>query len=284
MHCEVSLTYHKGINQLTCHYCGYTNSNIGHCHSCGSGFVKIMGFGTEKVEEELEIFIPGARIARMDIDATRSRKSYEKLLADFDAGDIDILVGTQMITKGLDFQNVSLVGILDADHLLNYPDFRAYERSYQLMAQVSGRAGRRQKQGRVIIQTTTPDHPIIQNVVQNNYEAMFRIQLNERKSFLYPPFSRLIQLILKHRDSQTLTFSASYLASQLRNRFNDKVFGPEYTLIPRIQNLYQQQILIKVPRTVNLGEWKTILMDELNKFRAIAEHKPVQITLDVDPM
>lgn len=283
-HCDVSLTYHKGINQLTCHYCGFTSNNTGHCHSCGSGFVKIMGFGTEKVEEELEIFIPGARIARMDIDATRSRKSYEKLLADFDAGDIDILVGTQMITKGLDFQNVNLVGILDADHLLNYPDFRAYERSYQLMAQVSGRAGRRQKQGRVIIQTTTPDHPIIQNVVQNNYEAMFRIQLNERKSFLYPPFSRLIQLILKHRDSQSLTFSASYLASQLRNRFNDKVFGPEFTLIPRIQNLFQQQILIKVPRTVNLSEWKTILMDELNKFRVHGEHKTVQITIDVDPM
>lgn len=283
-YCDVSLTYHKGINQLTCHYCGYASNKIGNCHSCGSSFVKIMGFGTEKVEEELELFIPGARIARMDVDATRSRKSYEKLLADFDAGEIDILVGTQMITKGLDFQNVNLVGILDADHLLNYPDFRAYERSYQLMAQVSGRAGRRQKQGKVIIQTTQADHPIIQHVMQNNFVGMFNTQLQERRSFLYPPFSRLIQIILKHREASALTVSASYLANKLRDHFNNKVFGPEFTLIPRIQNLFQQQILIKIPRNVALAEWKEKLADEIAKFKQTPDHKAVQVTIDVDPM
>ena len=283
-YCDVSLTYHKGINQLTCHYCSYTTGNIGHCQSCGSGSVKIMGFGTEKVEEELELFIPGARIARMDVDAARSRKSYEKILSDFDVGDIDILVGTQMVTKGLDFQNVNLVGILDADHLLNYPDFRAFERSYQLMAQVSGRAGRRQKQGRVIVQTTLPEHPIIQYVTKNNYEMMFRTQLSERKQFLYPPFSRLIQLILKHRDSASLSISADYLAAQLRNHFTNKVFGPEFTLIPRIQSLYQKQILIKIPRSENLTEWKEKLSEEVLKFRQLNDHKTVHVVIDVDPM
>lgn len=283
-YCDVSLTYHKGINQLTCHYCGYSTNRISNCRACGSNFVKIVGFGTEKVEEELEIMLPGTRIARMDIDATRSRKSYEKLLSDFDNGEIDILVGTQMVTKGLDFKNVNLVGILDADHLLNYPDFRAFERSFQLMTQVSGRAGRRQKQGKVLIQTTTPDHPIIQNVIQNNYEAMFRNQLNERKQYLYPPYSRLIQLILKHKDSATLTISARFLAEQLRNHFTDKIYGPEFTLIPRIQNLYQQQILIKIPRNVSLPQWKEMLFDEIRKFRQANDHKTVQLIIDVDPM
>jgi primosomal protein N' (replication factor Y) len=283
-HCDVSLTYHKGINLLTCHYCGYTSSKIAQCGSCGSNSVKIMGFGTEKVEEELELILPGARIARMDVDATRSRKSYEKLLTSFDAGEIDILVGTQMVTKGLDFQNVNLVGVLDADHLLNYPDFRAFERSYQLMAQVSGRAGRRQKQGKVIIQTTTPEHPIIQFIIRNNYELMFQSQMNERKQFLYPPFSRLIQLILKHKEPETLNTSAAYLASKLRNHFNDKVFGPEFTLIPRIQNLYQKQILIKIPRSVSLPEWKEKLSEELRNFRQMNDHKSVHVIVDVDPM
>ena len=283
-HCDVSLTYHKGINLLTCHYCGYTSSKIAQCGACGSNSVKIMGFGTEKVEEELEIMLPGARIARMDVDATRSRKSYEKLLLDFDAGEIDILVGTQMVTKGLDFQNVNLVGILDADHLLNYPDFRAFERSYQLMAQVSGRAGRRQKQGKVIIQTTTPDHPIVQFITRNNYELMFQSQMNERKQFLYPPFSRLIQIILKHKETATLNTSASYLASKLRNHFNDKVFGPEFTLIPRIQNLYQKQILIKIPRSVSLPEWKEKLSEEVCQFKQMNDHKSVHVIIDVDPM
>jgi primosomal protein N' (replication factor Y) (superfamily II helicase) len=283
-HCDVSLTYHKGINLLTCHYCGYTSSKIGTCASCGSNSVKIMGFGTEKVEEELGLLIPGVRIARMDVDATRSRKSYERLLSEFDAGEIDVLVGTQMVTKGLDFQNVSLVGILDADHLLNYPDFRAYERGFQLMLQVSGRAGRRQKQGKVIIQTTLPEHEIIQQVVGNKYEQMFKLQLNERKQFLYPPFSRLVQLILKHREAPVLSASADYLAGKLRIHFGDKVFGPEFTLIPRIQNFFQKQILIKIPRNVSLPEWKTKLMGEISSFRQADGHKNVQVTIDVDPM
>jgi primosomal protein N' (replication factor Y) len=282
--CDVSLTYHKGINQLTCHYCGFTTTNIGHCTTCGSGFVKIVGFGTEKVEEELELFIPGARIARMDVDATRSRKSYEKLLSDFDAGEIDILVGTQMVTKGLDFQNVSLVGILDADHLLNYPDFRAFERSYQLMSQVSGRAGRRQKQGKVIIQTTMPEHSIIHYVIHSDYERLFVDQIKERKAFLYPPFSRLIQLIIKHKDAASLATSADHLARQLRNQFSHHVFGPEFTLIPRIQNLYQKQILIKIPRNISLTEWKEKLSEEIGKFRQNDDYKSVQVTIDVDPL
>lgn len=283
-HCDVSLTYHKGINQLTCHYCGYSTGNIGHCSACGSNSVKIMGFGTEKIEEELALFIPDVRVARMDVDSARTRKSYEKLLAGFDAGEIDILVGTQMVTKGLDFQNVSLVGVLDADHLLNYPDFRAYERSFQLMAQVSGRAGRRHKQGMVIIQTTLPDHPIIQHVIHNRYTTVFHEQIEERRSFFYPPFARLIQVILKHRDSASLSQAADYLAKKLRVPFGDKVFGPEFTLIPRIQNLYQKQILLKIPRNVSLVEWKNLLSQELKSFQQLGEFKTVQVTVDVDPM
>jgi primosomal protein N' (replication factor Y) (superfamily II helicase) len=283
-YCDVSLTYHKGMNQLTCHYCGYSIGNIGNCRACGSNALKIMGFGTEKIEEEIEIFVPGAKVARLDMDTTRSRKSYEKILSDFDAGDIDILVGTQMVTKGLDFKNVSLVGILDADHLLNYPDFRAYERSYQLMAQVSGRAGRRNKQGKVIIQTTMPEHPIIVNVVNNAFESIYNTQLSERKNFHYPPFSRLVQLVIKHRDATVTSEAADWLATKLRTQFIDKVFGPEFMIIPRIQNLYQKQILIKIPRNANLQEWKGLMMQETKNLQQKQEFKTVQLTIDVDPM
>lgn len=283
-HCDVSLTYHKGINQLICHYCGYSAGNIGHCKSCGSNAMKVMGFGTEKIEEELELFFPGVRIARMDLDSTRTRKSYENLLSDFDAGHIDILVGTQMVTKGLDFERVSLVGILDADHLLNYPDFRAYERSFQLMAQVSGRAGRKHKQGKVIIQTSTPLHPIIQMVVKNNYNEVYRSQLMERKQFLYPPYFRLIQIAVKHRTPEMVNKAAEFLAARLRNHFKEKVIGPEFMLIPRMQNLYQKQILIKIPRDAGLAQWKLTIREEMAAFQSTPEFKPVLLTVDVDPM
>ncbi|OQX99468.1 MAG: primosomal protein N', partial [Bacteroidetes bacterium 4572_117] len=203
-HCDVSLTYHRHTNQLVCHYCGFTYTNNGSCKDCGSTSLQTRGFGTEKVEDELAVFFPGATIKRMDLDTTRGKHAHEKLIHKFEAGDIDILIGTQMVTKGLDFDNVSLVGVLDADQMLNFPDFRAYERSYQLMAQVAGRAGRKNKRGKVIIQTSSAGNEIINNVVNNDYLQMFYKQIEERKQFKYPPFIRLIHISVKHKNKQIL--------------------------------------------------------------------------------
>ncbi|MBI4645807.1 MAG: primosomal protein N', partial [Bacteroidia bacterium] len=215
-HCDVSLTYHKYLNQLVCHYCGYTCPVLVACKACGSTNLQTRGFGTEKVEDEIAIFFPNARIARLDLDTTRSRKIYEKILNDFENRAIDILVGTQMITKGLDFDNVSIVGIMNADNMLNFPDFRAFERSFQLMAQVSGRAGRKHKQGEVIIQTGNPNHPVIQDVISNHYAHLYLTQLTERKQFNYPPFYRLIEIILKHKKTVRLNPAAHQLTIELK--------------------------------------------------------------------
>jgi primosomal protein N' (replication factor Y) len=283
-HCDVSLTYHKKINLLVCHYCGYTTAKINSCSSCGSVSMIMHGFGTEKIEDELAIFFPGRRIARMDVDTTRSRKAYEKIIYDFENGEIDILVGTQMISKGLDFDNVSLVGILDADHLLNFPDFRAYERSFQLMAQVSGRAGRKNKQGKVFIQTSNPKNYVIQDVIQNDYLHLYRTLVEERHHFGYPPFTRLIQLTLKHKDKILLDQAADIFTSKLKKELGNRVIGPEYPLISRINNWYQKMVMVKVERQTSITQIRETIMHHINDLADHPEYRTVFIQPDVDPM
>ncbi|MBN1144430.1 MAG: primosomal protein N' [Bacteroidales bacterium] len=281
-HCDVSLTYHKKSNRLYCHYCGYSTAVPSVCPVCNQGSHKMRGFGTEKIEEEIALFFPQARIERMDLDATRSRKAFEKLIARFEMKESDILVGTQMVSKGLDFDNVKLVGIMNADTMLNYPDFRAYERSYQLMSQVSGRAGRKNARGMVIIQTASRDHPVINQVVHNDYQAMYTDQLEERNRFRYPPFSRLVKIILKHRFQETLDQAAVFLAQQLRTTVKETVMGPEYPLVSRIQNLYLKALLVKIERG-NLTAVKNQILACTQEMTRIPEFRAVQCTLDVDP-
>jgi len=242
------------------------------------------GFGTEKIEDELRGFFPQARIARMDLDTTRSKTAYEKLIYKFENQELDILVGTQMVSKGLDFDHVSLVGILNADAMLNFPDFRAHERSYQLMAQVSGRAGRKNKQGKVIIQTHEPKHPIIQSVIRNDYWGMYQTQISEREEFIYPPFYRLINITLKHKNNGLLTQAANTLAQSLRKIFGIRVFGPQAPVINRIQNYYIVNILMKIEKKSSPAKAKWILNREANNLKAIERFKMVMVQFDVDPM
>jgi len=282
--CDVSLTYHKHNNSLVCHYCGYTTNHPGTCTTCGSKELTNKGFGTEKVEEDLELIFPDAKIDRMDLDTTRSKQGFEKIIHSFEQGNIDILIGTQMVTKGLDFENVSIVGILNADNLLNQPDFRAYERSYQLMAQVGGRSGRKNKRGKVIIQTSEPAHPIILNVINNDYEAMYRGQIAERKHFKYPPFYRMIGITLKHREKNELDRIAQELSTQLRDRFGSRILGPEYPLISRIKTLYIKQLWIKVEREISVVHAKRQMQEIIDQVKIRTGNKTIQIAIDVDPI
>ena len=282
--CHVSLTLHKHSNELVCHYCGYTTQNLTSCLACGSNKLSTKGIGTEKIEEELAIFFPNAVIERMDLDSTRSRNSYERIINDFEIGKTDVLIGTQMVSKGLDFDRVNLVGIINADNMLNFPDFRAYERSFQLMTQVSGRAGRKNKQGQVIIQTNNPQHPIIQQVITNDYELLYTEQLAERRNFFYPPYYRLIRVSLKHRNSNTLEIAANQLGRNLRTIFKQRVLGPEDPPINRVQNFYIKDLLIKLERNIDLVKAKTAIEQE---FTRITEYQPFRgliIVPDVDPL
>ncbi|HET6992322.1 MAG TPA: primosomal protein N', partial [Bacteroidia bacterium] len=261
--CDVSLTYHKNSNQLRCHYCGWTMPPPKQCAACGNTELKMKGFGTEKIEEELQLILPNARIARMDLDTTRGKFSMQNLVNDFESHKVDILVGTQMVTKGLDFGNVSLVGILSADQLMNYPDFRAAERAFQLMAQVAGRAGRRDKIGEVIVQTFNPEHPIIKCVIAHDYETMYRNELAERMEFHYPPFYRLIRLSLKSKDHVLLDNGAQYFADRLREQFKERVLGPEFPPVGKIRDEFVKNILIKIERDANSTKLKEILAKEI---------------------
>lgn len=282
--CDVSLTYHRNLNTLVCHYCGYSSSKINRCDSCGSEHMIMHGFGTQKIEDELSLFFPGRIAARMDVDSTRSRKAYEELISEFENHEIDILVGTQMITKGLDFDNVSLVGVLDADHLLNFPDFRAYERSFQLISQVSGRAGRKNKQGKVIVQTSDPSNYVIQDVIRNDFQHTYRIQLSERSNFGYPPYTRLIQITLKHKSQELLNQAADYLTINLRKSFGNRIYGPESPLIGRINNWFLKNILIKIERQASVIKAKELIARELQTLNAHEQFRSVVIQPDVDPM
>jgi primosomal protein N' (replication factor Y) len=281
--CDVSLTYHKNSNQLRCHYCGWTTPPPTQCAACGNTELKMKGFGTEKIEEELQLILPTAKIARMDLDTTRGKFSMQNLVNDFESHKIDILVGTQMVTKGLDFGNVSLVGILSADQLMNYPDFRASERAFQLMAQVAGRAGRRDKVGEVIVQTFNPEHPVIKCVIAHDYETMYRNELAERMEFHYPPFYRLIRLSLKSKDHVLLDNGAQYFADKLREQFKERVLGPEFPPVGKIRDEFVKNILIKVERESNSTKLKEILAKEMMLFKANPDFKKIRIVPDVDP-
>jgi len=282
--CDVTLVYHKKINQLRCHYCGYVSRIPEKCPECNGVKIRMKGFGTERVEEDLEILMPDARVARMDLDTTRSKHGLQKILTDFEERKTDILIGTQMVTKGLDFDHVSTVCILNADNMLSYPDFRSGERSYQLMAQVGGRSGRKKRRGEVIIQTWQPSNPIIQNVVNNDYQAMFLTQLNERKQFNYPPYYRLIVVRLKHRKSDVLNKAAASLASDLKASFGKRILGPEYPMVARIMNLYIKQIMIKLERGGETLAMKEKIKGILDEFYRKKEFSGVRLIIDVDPV
>jgi primosomal protein N' (replication factor Y) len=283
-HCDVSLTYHKKSNYLVCHYCGY-HERIPHtCPSCGSNRIITRGFGTEKVEDELAILFPGVSIKRMDLDTTRSRNAYENIIQSFEAGEIDVLVGTQMVSKGLDFDNVSVVGILNADNMLNFPDFRAFERSYQLMAQVSGRAGRKKKRGTVVIQSSKPSHPIIKNVIQNDYYGMYQGQLEERKQFNYPPYYKMVKILMKHKKTDHLERAANQLGESLRKVFGYRVLGPQIPIVGRVQNYFLKHIIVKVEKEKSLSKSKEIIKQKATYIQNLPDFKTLQIHFDVDPM
>ena len=282
--CDVSLTVHKFLNKLTCHYCGYTEHIPELCPVCNTPNLENKGFGTEKIEQEITEFFPQARVSRMDVDTTRNKKSYDKIITDFEQGKVDILVGTQMVTKGLDFERVSLVGILNADNMLNFPDFRSHERAFQLMAQVSGRAGRKNKRGTVVLQTSNPEHPVIGQVIRNDYEAMFNTQSEERSQFGYPPYTRLIEITLRHRDVKTVDHAAQELAAELRKIFSHRVFGPNIPPVSRIQNYYIKNILLKIETEASPVRAKEILKQITDLLLARQPFKSVKISLDVDPV
>lgn len=282
-HCDVTLTYHKATNQLVCHYCGYSYQQPHECLACGSSNLQPKGFGTEKVEDELGIFFPNAVIERIDLDSTRSRTAYERIIGDFESGHINILIGTQMITKGLDFDNVSLVGILNADNMLNFPDFRAFERGYQLMSQVGGRAGRKGKQGLVILQTSQPEHPIIHQIIKHDYLEHYASQIEERKNFHYPPFYRLISVSLKHKDKELLAQASELVANGLRHSLGENILGPETPLIGRVQGLHIMNIMVKINRELAPSRIKELITYYTQILKQRKELYALVVSVDVDP-
>lgn len=282
--CDVSLTYHKGINQLTCHYCGYTYQLPKACPACEGTELVNRGFGTEKIEDDIKVLFPEAAVARMDLDTTRTRSAYEKIIADFEQGKTDILIGTQMVSKGLDFDHVSIVGILNADTMLNYPDFRSYERAFQLMAQVSGRAGRKNKRGRVVLQTKSIDHPIIRQVIANDYEDMVGGQLAERQMFHYPPYYRLVYVYLKNHNEALLEQMAAVMANKLRAVFGNRILGPDKPPVARIQTLFIKKIVVKIEQNAPMGRARELLLRIQREMIEDEHYKSLIIYYDVDPM
>ncbi|NNK81909.1 MAG: primosomal protein N', partial [Flavobacteriaceae bacterium] len=280
--CDVSLTYHQYKNELRCHYCGYKIAMQQACFACASVELDSKGFGTEQIEEEVKQLFPKAKVGRMDLDTTRGKYAYEKIISEFEQQELDVLVGTQMLTKGLDFRNVKLVGIMNADNMLNFPDFRAHERSYQLMQQVSGRAGRTKERGKVLIQTYNPLHKILQQVSVNDYESMFKEQLEDRYNFKYPPIYRLIKITLKHRDYNKVNDGADWFAKSLRITFKKHVLGPEFPPVSRIRNQYQKNILIKIPEKQSLTKTKEAILKIKNSFLSIKDFRPIRVVLNVD--
>lgn len=282
--CDVSLTYHKAGHQLRCHYCGYATDPPRACGACGSTDLRMLGFGTEKVEEDIAALFPEASVQRMDLDTTRSKSSYQKIISDFEDRRVNILVGTQMVTKGLDFDNVSLVGILNADKMMNYPDFRSFERSFQLMMQVAGRAGRKEKRGKVIIQTYSPAHWLLETIVQNDYQALYQREMGERKAHYYPPFTRLMKFTLKHKQDDVVENASLTIGKELRKKFGERIMGPERPMVPRINNYFLRQFLIKLERTNEALDMKTEMVKLVREQLLQSDFKSVRLAVDVDPV
>jgi len=282
--CDVSLTFHSHSNLLRCHYCGHSMPMIRKCKSCGSPRLNTKGLGTEQIEKEVEELFPDAVVSRLDLDTTRKKYAYQEIIHKFETKEIDILIGTQMISKGLDFDNVALVGILNADNMLNFPDFRAHEKAYQLMTQVAGRAGRRDERGKVIIQTYNPFHQIVQQVSSNSFNAMAKEQLQERRNYYYPPFYRLIKLTLKHRDRNMVDNVAQHVAESVRNLKGAIVLGPEYPSVARVRNLYNKNILIKIKNDKDIEPSKKYIKQVFNHFHEIKSFRSVRFVIDVDPV
>ncbi len=283
-HCDVALIYHKQTNKLSCHYCGYTMQPPNACGACGNNNLKYKGFGTEKIEEEIEILFPSAKVARMDLDTTRSKYAYKQLIDEFELGNIDILVGTQMVTKGLDFDNVSVVGVLNVDSVLNFPDFRSYEKAYQLIVQVSGRAGRKDKKGTVYVQTNQPEHAVINHVLADNYLQFYQSQINEREQFHYPPFTRVIELSVVSKDVVVVNDIAQQLANQLKPLFGGMMLGPEFPLVAKIKDQYHKRILLKINREYSPTQVRNLLKQEIDTLQYNNKKSIYRLQVDADPV
>ena len=282
--CDVSLTYHKNIQQLTCHYCGFTYQVPSVCPCCGSTELKGRGYGTEKIEDQIMEIFPEARVARMDLDTTRTRSAYERIISDFSAGRTNLLIGTQMVSKGLDFDKVSVVGILNADTMLNYPDFRAYEHAFMMMAQVSGRAGRKGKQGLVLLQTKSPQLPVISQVVHNDYAGFFHDLLEERRQFHYPPFYHLIYIYLKHRQNETVNGAAIEMGNRLRQWFGERVLGPDKPSIAKVKQMNIRKIVLKLENGIDLKRVREYLLMAQRQMLQDTRYNSLQVYYDVDPL
>ena len=283
-HCDVSLTLHRNLNQLTCHYCGYTYQVPTSCPNCGCTELQTRGYGTEKIEDQVRDIFPEARIARMDLDTTRTRNAYERIISDFSSGRTNLLIGTQMISKGLDFDKVSVVGILNADTMLNYPDFRAYEHAFMMMAQVSGRAGRKGKRGLVVLQTKSPDLPLIHQVVHNDYNAFFRTLLSERREFHYPPYYRLIYVFLKHRQDALVASASLEMGSKLRQWFGSRVLGPDKPAVAKVKSLAIRKLVLKLESGLNMADVRKYLTLARQQLLQDKRYASLQIYFDVDPL
>jgi primosomal protein N' (replication factor Y) len=283
-HCDVSLTYHLQMNQLTCHYCGYTYRIPTECPCCGSTELKTRGYGTEKIEEQVREVFPEARVARMDLDTTRTRNAYERIITDFGAGRTNILIGTQMISKGLDFDKVSVVGILNADSMLNYPDFRAYEHAFMMMAQVSGRAGRKGKRGLVILQTKSKEVPVIQQVVRNDYLALYKDLITERQAFHYPPYYHLVYVFLKHRYDEVVNTASIELGSRLRQWFAGRVLGPDKPAVAKVKSQNIRKLVLKLENGIDMKRVREYLLMAQSQMLSDKRYNSLQIYYDVDPL
>ena len=281
--CDVTLTYHQYNQQLRCHYCGYHIAKPISCSACGSNSLNVKGMGTQQIEEQVNELFPEHQVARMDWDSTRGKRSFDNIIDSFTQGEVQILVGTQMLTKGLDFKNVALVGVLNADPLLNFPEFRAHERSFQMLSQVAGRSGRFKEQGQVLIQSYTPEHPVLLQVINNDYEKLFSTQLRERKEYQYPPFFRLIRITLKSKDYYQVDQASQWLVNALNLSLQGSVLGPVDPPIARVRNLYHKQLLVKFLDNASRNKIKEIVVSSLKSFEAIGAYRSIRVSIDVDP-
>ncbi|HJN78439.1 MAG TPA: primosomal protein N', partial [Flavobacteriaceae bacterium] len=282
--CDVTLTYHNVSNNLKCHYCGFSTKTPKTCSMCGVDSMINKGDGTQQIEESIKEYFPKARVSRMDWDTTRGKWSFDKIINSFSEHEIDILIGTQMVTKGLDFNNVKLVGVLNTDHFLNFPNFRAHEKAFQVLTQVSGRAGRKGTQGKVLLQTFQPNHPIIQYVINNDYNGMFKSQLTERNEYKYPPHVRLIKLTIKDKSYDKVNIACEWLDRMMRRSYKGDILGPVYPEISRVRNKYQKQFIIKLQNMDSINQFRSILNKTLISFDSISKYRSVRVVVDVDPL